>query len=87
MFFKWLVLGKGGVDDVGRELRQCSFSSHSALERRASCVLMEVVRHMFPQHVISRSGDVPWPPHSPDLSICNFFFLLGGGGGYLKSLW
>jgi hypothetical protein len=24
MFFKWLVLGKGGVDDVGRELADSS---------------------------------------------------------------
>jgi len=24
MFFKWVVLGKGGVDDVGRELADSS---------------------------------------------------------------
>ena len=29
---------------------------------------MTVVRQMFPQHVVSRFGDVPWPPRSPDLS-------------------
>jgi hypothetical protein len=33
---------------------------------------MEVVRRMFPQHVISRFGDVSWPPRSPDLSVCDF---------------
>jgi hypothetical protein len=27
---------------------------------------MAVVRGMFPQHVISRFGDVEWPPRSPD---------------------
>ena len=41
---------------------------------------MTVVRQMFPQHVVSRFGDVPWPPRSPDLSACNFFLW-----GYLKS--
>ena len=40
---------------------------------------MTVVRQMFPQHV-SRFGDVPWPPRSPDLSACNFFLW-----SYLKS--
>ena len=35
---------------------------------------MTVVRQMFPQHVVSRFGDVPWPPH------CDFFLW-----GYFKS--
>jgi len=39
MFFKWLVLGKGGVDNgVSWRTAQCSFSSHDTLERRASCL-------------------------------------------------
>jgi len=41
---------------------------------------MTVVRQMFPQHVVSHFGDVPWPPRSPDLSACDFFLW-----GYLKS--
>jgi hypothetical protein len=35
---------------------------------------------MFPQHVISRGGDVPWPRRSPDLSACDYVLW-----GYLKS--
>jgi len=35
---------------------------------------------MFPGHLISRFGDVPWPCRSPDLSTCDFFLW-----GYLKS--
>jgi hypothetical protein len=34
---------------------------------------MAVLRGMFPEHVISRFGDVEWPPRSPDLSACDFF--------------
>jgi len=34
---------------------------------------MTIVRNMFPGHLISLFGDVPWPPRSPDLSKCNFF--------------
>ena len=41
---------------------------------------MTVVRQMFPQHVVSLFGDVPWPPRTPDLSTCDFFLR-----GYLKS--
>jgi len=33
------------------------------------------VRNMFPGHLISRFGDMPWPPRSPDLSTCDFFPL------------
>lgn len=54
--------------------QQDGATAHTA---RAS---MEVVRQMFPGHVISRFGDVSWPPRSPDLSICDFFLW-----GYLKS--
>lgn len=54
--------------------QQDGATAHTA---RAS---MEVVRQMFPGHVISRFGDVHWPPRSPDLSICDFFLW-----GYLKS--
>jgi hypothetical protein len=41
---------------------------------------MDVVRRMFPGRVISRFGDIPWPPRSPDLTTCDFFLW-----GYLKS--
>ena len=41
---------------------------------------MSVLREMFPQHVIYRAGDVPWPARSPDLSACDYFLW-----GYLKS--
>ena len=41
---------------------------------------MTIVRNMFPGHLISRFGDVPWPPRPPDLSTCDFLVW-----GYLKS--
>lgn len=42
-------------------------------------VSMQVLRDMFPERLISRFGDIPWPPRSPDLSTCDFFLW-----GYLK---
>ena len=41
---------------------------------------MTIFRNMFPGHLISRFGDVSWPPRSPDLSTCDFFLW-----GYFKS--
>ena len=41
---------------------------------------MAVVRAKFPDRLISRCGDVPWPHRSPDLSVCSFFLW-----GYHKS--
>jgi hypothetical protein len=41
---------------------------------------MAAVRNLFPNHVISRYGDITWPARSPDLSASDFFLW-----GYLKS--
>lgn len=42
-------------------------------------VVMVKLRQIFPACLVSRKGDVEWPPRSPDLSICDFFLW-----GYLK---
>ena len=54
--------------------QQDGATAHTA---RAS---MTGVWQLFLQHVVSRFGDFPWPPRSPDLSACDFFLW-----GYLKS--
>jgi hypothetical protein len=38
-----------------------------------SRVSINVVRNLFPNHVISKNGDIPWPARSPDLSASDFF--------------
>ena len=43
-------------------------------------VSMTVIREAFPGRLLSRNGDIPWPPRSPDLSRSDFFLW-----GYLKS--
>lgn len=35
---------------------------------------MNIVRRIFPEKVISRYGDIPWPPRSPDLTPADFFY-------------
>ncbi|KAJ4452067.1 hypothetical protein ANN_03583 [Periplaneta americana] len=39
-----------------------------------------VLCRMFPGHIISRRGDIPWPSRSPDLTVCDYFLW-----SYLKS--
>jgi hypothetical protein len=41
---------------------------------------MAAVKNLFPNHVISRYGDITWPAKSPNLSARDFFLW-----GYLKS--
>jgi len=43
-------------------------------------ISISALRRLSPQWVISRFGDVSWPPRSPDLTSPNFFLW-----GYLKS--
>ena len=54
--------------------QQDGATSHTS---RAS---MGVLHPLFPNRLISRFGDVAWPPRSPDLSMCDYFLW-----GYLKS--
>jgi hypothetical protein len=56
----------------GIDLRNIWFQQDGATARTAR-VSMNVVREMFPQHIISRYGDVQWPACSPDLSPYDYF--------------
>ena len=54
------------------------FQQDGATSHTAQVVMVKL-RQMFPACLVSRKGDVEWPPRSPDLSICDFFLW-----GYLK---
>ena len=43
-------------------------------------VSINAIQQIFGNRIISKNGDIHWPPQSPDLSVCDFFLL-----GYLKS--
>jgi len=47
-----------------------------------SCFVTEVLNERFPNAWIGRSGPIPWPPRSPDLSPLDFFPV----GGTLRTL-
>lgn len=52
-------------------------------QNRATChtcnEAQPVVREMFPEKLISRRGNITWPPRSSDLSLADFFLW-----GFLK---
>ena len=48
--------------------------AHNALQTR------EWLEEFFPNHIVALNHAVEWPPHSPDLSPCEFFLW-----GYVKS--
>ena len=41
---------------------------------------MNAINALFPNRVISRNGDIPCPPRSPNLTPCDYFLW-----GYLKT--
>ena len=55
------------------------FQQNGAMAHMA-VIGMAVLHCLFLQRMISRFGDVPWPPGSPDLTAPEFFLW-----GYLKS--
>lgn len=55
------------------------YQQDGATAHTARTSLAELQR-LFPGHLISRFGDVPWPARSPDLTAPDFFLW-----GYLKS--
>lgn len=64
-----------GIDIENTWFQQDGATAHTAR------VSMAAVRRLFGNHVISRNGDIVWPPRSPDLSVCDFYLW-----GYLKSV-
>jgi hypothetical protein len=66
------------INCLGRNCEQLWWQQDGATAHTARASV-EVLRQMFPNRVISRTGDIPWPAKSPDLSACNFFLW-----GYLK---
>jgi hypothetical protein len=47
--------------------QQDGATSHTSLETT------QLLQQTFPNHVVSRFGDIEWPPRSPDLIAPDFF--------------
>lgn len=60
-------LRRRGINTASMWFQQDGATAHTATAS------MKTVPAAFPNHVISRFGDLQWPPRSPDLSMCDFF--------------
>ncbi|KAL7630171.1 UNVERIFIED_CONTAM: hypothetical protein RMT77_019690 [Armadillidium vulgare] len=67
------------VENDSRFNRNTWFQQDGATAHTARAA-MTAVRALFPQKLISRFGDLAWPPRSPDITPCDYFLW-----GYLKS--
>lgn len=70
-------------DFLGNELAENGMEHYWFQQDGATChtagETMNLLRQMFPERLISKSGDYDWPPRSPDLSAPDFFLW-----GFLK---
>lgn len=62
------------------EVNEGTFFQQDGATSHTARISMNIVNRLFPNHVISRNGDITWPSRSPDLTPCDFFLW-----GYLKS--
>jgi len=62
------------------EVNDETFFQQDGATSHTAQVSMNIVNRLFPNHVISKNGDIEWPSRSPDLTTCDFFLW-----GYLKS--
>jgi hypothetical protein len=51
-----------------------NFFQQDGATRHTARDSMAVVRKFYPNHFISRYGDITWPARSPDLSACDFLW-------------
>ncbi|KAJ4438672.1 hypothetical protein ANN_14619 [Periplaneta americana] len=61
-FFLW-----GRMVNENTQFQQDGAKSHTAR------ISTDAVNAFFPSRVISRNGDIAWPPRSPDLTVCDCF--------------
>jgi hypothetical protein len=55
------------------QVNEASWFQHDGAMSHTARVSMDAVRLLFHNHIISRNGDIPRPPRSPDLSACDVF--------------
>ena len=67
------------LEDIPLNERQKLWFLQDGASSHTSRQCMKTLRQMFPGRLISRYGDINWPPRSPDLTAPDFFLW-----GYFK---
>ena len=59
----------------GLPVNKTTYFQQDGATSHTAKVAMNILRPLFPGHLISRYGDIEWPARSPDLSVCAFYLL------------
>jgi len=65
----------------GLPVNKATYFQQDGAISHAATTALNILRPLFPGHLISRYGDIEWPARSPDLSVCDFYVW-----GHLKSV-
>ena len=65
----------------GLPVNKTTYFQQDGATSHTAKISMNILRPLFPGHLIFRYGDIAWPGRSPDLSVCDIYLW-----GYLKSV-
>ena len=57
----------------GLPVSKTTYFQQDGATRHTAKITMNILRPIFPGHLISRYGDIECPARSPDLSVCDFY--------------
>jgi len=57
----------------GLPVNKTTYYQQDGATSHTAKISMNILRPLFPGHLISRYGDIEWPARSPELSVCDFY--------------
>lgn len=69
----------GALEDVPLNLRRTMWYQHDGAPPHSTLNVANFLNDQYHERWIGRRGTIEWPPRSPDLNPCDYFFW-----GYLK---
>lgn len=71
IFYNLCQFGFEKMEDwKSKDWKKCDFSKMVSHTSRKT---MQILKDIFPGRLISRNGDLHWPPRSPDLTAPDYF--------------
>lgn len=67
------MLKEFAIDNMSLQLRQEGYFQHDGAPPHFACTVRAYLDQKFPRRWIGRCGPLSWPPHSPDLTPCDFW--------------
>ena len=61
------------IDELPQQIRLAGYFQQDGAPPHFALTVRAYLDRTFPGRWIGRSGPLPWPPHSPDLTPCDFW--------------